>query len=156
MAINFSRERLKQTAGTQGDHAQGSHFTVELAGKQIGGIDEYSGLASETEVISYRDTDGAIGHMNQRPGNHKVINFKLGRPYGNTREFKDWFGKVQAGQTERITVTVSQHSDDDSVHSQIHVYECWPFAYGIDGFDSKSSALLREYVECVGERIEYK
>lgn len=155
MGLLFSRDKLKGLSGTQGDFHQGSHFTVEVAGKVVGGIEAVEGLHDKHDIIEYRDADDGPGVMRHRAGNKSHHTFKLVRQYGGTAEFQDWFNKVRDGKVERLTVSITWFNDADEPQSQIHIHEAWPFAYGIDGFDSKSSAHLREYVECVGEFVKY-
>lgn len=153
--LNFNRPKLAGLTGTAGDFHQGSHFVVEIAGKAVGGIEAVEGLSDTHDVIEYRDADDVVGHMRHRPGNKKHHQFKLIRQYGGTPELQDWFHKVRDGKVERVPVTITFYNDADEPQSMIHIHESWPFAYGIDGFDSKSSAHLREYVECVAEHIKY-
>jgi phage tail-like protein len=128
---------------------------VEIAGKVVGGIEAVEGLSDTHDIIEYRDADDGPGHMRHRPGNKKHHNFKLVRQYGGTKEFEDWFTTVKNGKTERLAVSITWYNDADEPQSQIHIHDAFPFAYGLDGLDSKSSAHLREYLECVGEHIKY-
>ena len=65
--------------------------------------------------------------------------------------------RISSRQTKvaRKTVSITYYNDADEAQSQTHIGEVFPYAYGIEGFDSKSSNHLREYIECAAEHIRY-
>jgi phage tail-like protein len=152
----FSREKLGGLTGTKGDFNLATHFTVEIAGKGVmGGIFQVTGLENESDVVEYRDSDHSVSNMMSRPGNAKTGNVQFVRHFGNTKNFVDWFEETRAGKVARTSATITFLGDNDSLQSQIHLFEIWPYAYQIDGFDSKSSALLTETISCKYETIKY-
>lgn len=154
-AVNFNRQALTSKAGDQGDHNTVAQFNCEIAGQLVGSIDTIEGLSSVHDVIEYRDADADGKQMMARPGKRKAKTIKLFRAYGNTREFIDWFEKTRTGNVLRTTVTITQTNAADEALGQIHIRDAWPCAYGIDGFSSKSSALLREWIEISAEAVDY-
>lgn len=151
----FSREKLAGLTGNKGDFQLATHFSVELSGKTIGGIIQVNGLESESDVVDYRDADDSVHSMRARHGSHKVGNVTFVRYVGNTDEFVKWFMGTREGNVQRIPCTINFLGDNDAVVSQVNLFEVFPYAYQIDGFDSKSSALLTETISCKYETVTY-
>lgn len=155
MAYN-SREKLTGLAGTKGDFNLATHFSVEIAGKGVmGGIFQVTGLENESAVVEYRDSDHGVSNMMSRPGNANTGTVEFTRHFGNTPDFQKWFEATRAGKVERTTATITFLGDNDSMQSKVDLFEIWPYQYRIEGFDSKSSALLTETIACKYETIKY-
>lgn len=81
-------------------------FKVEIAGKEVGGFSEVSGLEQEFSVESFRQ-GGENLHERQLVGPAKFPSrLVLKRGIGDVRELWDWYRKVCEGAVERKTVSI--------------------------------------------------
>jgi phage tail-like protein len=115
-------------------------FDVEIGGVATGGIVRVEGLKFEVEVVEYKDGEDRI--LQTRPGNSKPGTVTFVRKYGNTPEFYSWFQATREGKVERRSITIKIFTDNYSgkVFSQVHLHECWPTKWQIDGFDPNGPA----------------
>lgn len=76
------------------------NFLVELDGLTVAGFTEVGGLATESDVIEYRNgSDDAT--VRKLPGLRKYSNITLKRGYTQNLELWQWRQTTEDGQTER-------------------------------------------------------
>ncbi|MFN2169246.1 MAG: phage tail protein [Anaerolineae bacterium] len=76
------------------------NFLVELDGLTVAGFTEVGGIATESDVIEYRNgSDDAT--VRKLPGLRKYSNITLKRGYTQNMELWEWRKTTEDGQTER-------------------------------------------------------
>lgn len=76
------------------------NFLVELDGLTVAGFTEVGGIATESDVIEYRNgSDDAT--VRKLPGLRKYSNITLKRGYTQNLELWEWRMTTENGQTER-------------------------------------------------------
>jgi phage tail-like protein len=76
------------------------NFLVELDGLTVAGFTEVGGLATESDVIEYRNgSDEAT--VRKLPGLRKYSNITLKRGYTRDLALWDWRGTTEDGRTQR-------------------------------------------------------
>ena len=76
------------------------NFLVELDGLTVAGFTEVGGLATESDVIEYRNgSDEATAR--KLPGLRKYSNITLKRGYTRDLALWDWRGTTEDGRTQR-------------------------------------------------------
>lgn len=105
------------------------NFTVVWDGVRYGGFTEVSGLATETEVIEYRDGNDPNQTARKIPGMHKVSNVTLKRGIisGNT-ELWDLRQQVVDGNVEdvRANGSIIMYDKNNVPVAEWEFQNAWP------------------------------
>ncbi|MGD9131978.1 MAG: phage tail protein [Candidatus Bathyarchaeota archaeon] len=81
------------------------NFTVEIDGITSAGFSECTGLATETDVIEYREGDESIT-VKKLPGLKGYANVTLKRGFSRNTELFEWHRSVMNGVIERKDIAI--------------------------------------------------
>jgi len=105
------------------------NFIVIIDGARIGGFSEVSGLATETEVVEYREGSDPNAAPKKIPGLHKVsdITLKRGIIAGDTSLW-DWRQMVVDGDFEsaRKSGSIIMYDENNQTIAEWEFENAWP------------------------------
>ncbi|MGA9573297.1 MAG: phage tail protein [Lysobacterales bacterium] len=105
------------------------NFTVVIDGTRLGGFTEVSGLATETDVVEYREGSESGEVTRKIPGRHTYSNITLKRGIisGNT-DLWDWRQMVIDGDIEnaRMNGSIIMYDQDMQPVAVWHFENGWP------------------------------
>ncbi len=129
------------------------NFRVEIAGVDVAGFAEVSGLESETDIIEYRTGD-EVGTVRKLPGLSKYQNVTLKRGFTDSRALWEWRKTVIDGQLERksVSIVLFNHSRDEV--ARWNLFEAWPSRWVGPEFNAMTNEVAIESIEICYERVE--
>ena len=137
------------TAGSRNDPLASFNFIVIVEDMRAG-FSEIGGLATETDIIEYREGSEDIT-VRKIPGKRKYTNISLKRGY--TPDGKDlwaWRKSVMDGRTQRKGGTISLLDESRKVALTWEFSEGWPSKWAGPGFNAKNNDIAIEEMEiCV-------
>jgi phage tail-like protein len=135
------------------------NFLLEVAGITpdqktiIGGFKSMSGMASETEVIEFKQGNDMV--VRKKPGRTTYANIVLERGYTATDDLWQWRKNIEDGVIDRRAGTITLlDQDGDRQVAQFNFYEGWPCKWNVPEIDSDQSGMAIEKVEIACEKIE--
>ena len=134
------------------DYGLTHNFSVEIDGVISAGFQEVSGLSKEIEVVEYRNGDSPTIHY--RPGRTKVGRVTLRRGQLKDQTLHAWFKRVEAGETDRRSVSVIQKDRVRGEVTRYNLFECWPCAWKAPDLNAKGEGHLVEEITFIAERLE--
>jgi phage tail-like protein len=129
------------------------HFLVELDGVTVAGFAEVSGLASEVDVILYREGNEAL-HARKLPGLRRYANLTLRRGLTGSTELWKWYRQALAGTVQRRNGAVVLLDDDRTPVLRWRFYEAWPCRWEGPALDAKASSIAVETLEIAHEGLD--
>jgi len=126
---------------------------VEIDGVAVAAFTECSGLASETEVVSYRE--GTDLKVRKLPGLTKFSNIVLKRGITADRSLWEWRLSVVNGNIQRKNGSVILL---DATHTPIvrwNFFEAWPAKWEGPTLNATSSEVAIETLELAHEGLEW-
>jgi phage tail-like protein len=137
------------TAGSRNDPLASFNFIVIVEDMRAG-FSEIGGLATETDIIEYREGSEDIT-VRKIPGKRKYTNISLKRGY--TPDGKDlwaWRKSVMDGRTQRKGGTISLLDESRKVALTWEFSEGWPSKWAGPAFNAKNNDVAIEEMEiCV-------
>lgn len=137
------------TAGSRNDPLASFNFIVIVEDMRAG-FSEIGGLATETDIIEYREGNEDIT-VRKIPGKRKYTNISLKRGY--TPDGKDlwaWRKSVMEGRTQRKGGTISLLDESRKVALTWEFSEGWPSKWAGPAFNAKNNDIAIEEMEiCV-------
>ena len=137
------------TAGSRNDPLASFNFIVIVEDMRAG-FSEIGGLATETDIIEYREGSEDIT-VRKIPGKRKYTNISLKRGY--TPDGKDlwaWRKSVMEGKTQRKGGTISLLDESRKVALTWEFSEGWPSKWAGPAFNAKNNDIAIEEMEiCV-------
>jgi phage tail-like protein len=137
------------TAGSRNDPLASFNFIVIVEDMRAG-FSEIGGLATETDIIEYREGHEDIT-VRKIPGKRKYTNISLKRGY--TPDGKDlwaWRKSVMEGKTQRKGGTISLLDESRKVALTWEFSEGWPSKWAGPAFNAKNNDIAIEEMEiCV-------
>lgn len=142
------------------DDLYGSYnFLLEIAGTTAdagtitGGFSAVSGMASETEVVTFRGGhDRAIRKL---PGRTTYGDIVLERGFTGSDELWRWRRNIEDGILDRRAGTLTILDQDlTSIVAQFHFYEAWPCKWVAPEMAARASGMAIEALVLAVERIE--
>jgi phage tail-like protein len=137
------------TAGSRNDPLASFNFIVIVEDMRAG-FSEIGGLATETDIIEYREGNEDIT-VRKIPGKRKYTNISLKRGY--TPDGKDlwaWRKSVMEGKTQRKGGTISLLDESRKVALTWEFSEGWPSKWAGPAFNAKNNDIAIEEMEiCV-------
>jgi phage tail-like protein len=152
--VKFSRDVLKTLTKNQGDFHLANKWGVEIENIAINGCHKIDGIEFEVEVVEYCDGDDIETHC--RPGTFVPGVVSIERDFAATKDFFVWRKAVIDGATDRKSVSIMFHSDDNTEAKRLNLYHCFPHKWVGPTLDSRSSAHATEKIELVFEEMEMK
>lgn len=153
--LTYGREKLKTATRTQGDANLANRFTVAIDGVNVIAINSVTGLASESDVQTYRE-GGDAGITRTRPGAVKPNQVTIVRDYSGATDFYNWRKTVLDGKVERKSVSIIFHNDAGQEDGRINLFNCWPTKWSGPVLDAKATGHATESLTLVWEGLEIK
>lgn len=128
------------------------NFIVDIQGMRAG-FSEVGGLATETDIIEYREGNEDIT-MRKIPGKRKYTNLTFKRGFTNSKELWEWRKKVMDGKTQRLPGTITLLKEDRSPALVWKFYEGWPSKWAGPAFNAKNNEIAIEEMDICVEGLE--
>jgi len=135
------------------------NFLLEVSGITgdqntiIGGFKSMSGMASETEVIEFKQGNDKV--VRKKPGRTTYGNITLERGFTATDDLFIWRKNIEDGLIDRRSGTITVLDQDmETIVAQYNFYEGWPAKWNVPEMDSDSSAMAIEKIEVACEKVE--
>ena len=135
------------------------HFLLEIQGVIsdnkiiVGGFKSVSGMASETEIIEFKQGNDLI--VRKKPGRTTYSNIVLERGYTATDDLWQWRKNIEDGKIDRRAGSVIiLDQDGQSEVARYNFYEGWPCKWNAPEMDSDSSSMAIEKIELAIEKVE--
>jgi phage tail-like protein len=138
---------------TRKDPYAACHFLVELDGTTVAGFTEVSGLASEIDVITYRE-GSEPAHVRKIPGLRKHTNIVLKRGFTHSTALWDWHKQVAAGTVQRRNGAVVLLDEDRTPVLRWTFREAWPCRWEGPALNAKTNAVAIETLEIAHEGLD--
>lgn len=126
---------------------------VEINGITVAGFTECSGLASETEVVEYRE--GGDFRTRKLPGLTKFPNIVLKRGLTLDRSLWEWRQTVVNGTVDRRSGSVILLDAARNEVARWNFFEAWPSKWEGPALNAQSSAVAIETLEIAHEGLEW-
>jgi phage tail-like protein len=128
------------------------NFLVEFDGITQAGFSEVTGLASEVEIMTYRE--GGDARVRKLPGLAKFPNVILKRGFTADRALWDWHRTALDGAVQRRTVRITLLDGGREPVARWILTDAWPAKWQGPDLDARSSGITIESVELVHEGLE--
>jgi phage tail-like protein len=128
------------------------NFQVEIAGINVAGFAECTGLSSEVEIIEYRE--GGDDLMRKLPGLKKFGNITLKRGVTDSQELYNWHRQLLQGRTERRDGAIILLNDAREAVTRWNFRDGFPQKYEGPRFNAKSSDVAIETLVICCEYLE--
>lgn len=153
--LSAQNERAQSATGEHRFTEAESNFKLEIDGVVQAAFKEVSGLASEVEVIEFRNGDSPNTHY--RPGRTKVARVTLKRGQSNGSTLLDWYGGVLRGdlspRSARLLYEVPA-SGAAMPQPAWNFFEAWPSRWKAPDLNSHAESHAVEELEFAVERVE--
>ncbi|MBX2796035.1 MAG: phage tail protein [Myxococcales bacterium] len=142
------------------DDLYGSYnFLLEIAGVTpdaktiLGGFKNVSGMASETEVIEFKQGNDLV--VRKKPGRTTYGNIVLERGFTASDDLWKWRKNIEDGVIDRRSGTLTVlDQDGETIVQQYNFYEAWPCKWQVPDHDSDTAGMAIETIELTCEKIE--
>lgn len=135
------------------------NFLLEIGGITanektiVGGFKTMSGMASETEIIEFKQGNDMV--VRKKPGRTTYTNIVLERGYTATDDLWKWRKNIEDGNIDRRAGTITVlDNDGEQIVAQFNFYEAWPAKWTVPEVDSDQSGMAIEKIEIAVEKIE--
>ena len=128
------------------------NFLVDFGGEPQAGFSEVSGLASEVEVMTYRE--GGDARVRKLPGLAKFPNVILKRGFTANRDLWDWHRTALDGAVQRRNVRITLLDSSRQPVARWTLTDAWPAKWQGPDLDARSSGITIESIELVHEGLE--
>lgn len=128
------------------------NFRVEIAGIEVAGFSECSGLTSEVDVIEYREGGDHI--TRKLPGLRKFGNITLKRGMTNSRELYNWHRNLLQGAVDRRDGSIILLDDTRADVARWQFRDAFPQKYEGPRLNAKSSDVAIETLVLCCEYLE--
>ena len=126
---------------------------VEIDGVAVAGFTECSGLASETDVVSYRE--GVDQRIRLLPGLTRYSRIVLKRGITLDRSLWEWRQSVVSGSVDRRNGSVVLLDASRNEVARWNFGEAWPAKWVGPNLNAQSSDVAIETLEIVHEGLEW-
>jgi len=128
------------------------NFIVDIQGMKAG-FAEVGGLATETDIIEYREGNEDIT-VRKIPGKRKYTNLTFKRGFTNSKELWEWRKKVIDGKTQRLPGTITLLDEARKPVLVWKFYEGWPSKWAGPAFNAKNNEIAIEEMDIAVEGLE--
>jgi phage tail-like protein len=135
------------------DPFHGFNFRVEIDGVTVAAFTECSGLASETEVVEYRE--GGDFRIRKLPGLTKYTNIVLKRGLTLDRTLWEWREAIVNGRADRRNGSVILMDAERNEVARWNFHEAWPAKWVGPELDARSNDVAIETLELAHEGLEW-
>ena len=126
----------------QGDFNLSTHFSVEINGISVAGIQKAVGIDIENAITDFRTGEDVVNRT--RPSKSKIV---LTKAWSNTLEWYTWHKNVIDGKTDRRTVSIIFHDDAGKDIGRMDFFNCWPTKHVLPSASAANSGHLSETIE---------
>jgi len=138
--------------GDRNDPFAQFNFIIQLAGQDVGGFSEVSGLTAESDAIEYRyGSDEAT--VRKLPGLRKYGNITLKRGHTLNKELWNWRRTTEQGRTERRDGTIVLLDEARNPVLRWNFRNGWIVKYEGPGLNSTTNEAAIESIEIVHEGL---
>lgn len=137
------------TTGSRHDPLTSFNFIIQVEGMRAG-FSEVGGLASETDIIEYREGNEDIT-VRKIPGKRKYTNISLKRGYTpDGHDLWAWRKTVMDGKTERKGGTITLLNEAREPALTWAFSEGWPSKWAGPAMNAKNNEIaIEEFEICV-------
>jgi phage tail-like protein len=128
-------------------------FRVEIAGVQLSGFSEVSGLTVEIDAIEYREGSDPT-HVRKLPGLTRYSDVTLKCGVTNSLELYEWHRRTVDGDIDRRAVAIVLQDDSGQDVARWQVVEAFPRRYEGPHLDAKGTDVAIETLVLAVEGIE--
>jgi phage tail-like protein len=139
-------------AASGGDPVANFRFRVEIDGLAGTRVLMVEGIATETEVLRYRE--GGSPLERKLPGPTHVGDLVLRRGFDGGLDWWQWRRSVVAGPLERRSVSVQVLNRDGEEIARFNAAGAWPSAYRLYPLDADGGRVLVEELVLAVEGFE--
>jgi len=139
---------------SRNDPLSGFNIRVEISGIAVAGFTECTGLASETDVVSYRE--GADRRIRHLPGITRYARVVLKRGITTDRSLWEWRQSVIDGVADRRSVSIVLMDAARNDVARWNLHEAWPAKWEGPELNAQSSDVAIETLELVHEGLDWE
>lgn len=151
-AYNRTDLEFHRVSRHHGDSLPTHGVKIEIGGVIAGGFKEITGLASELEVIEFKDAADPITH--KRPGKARYKNIVLKRGLVSDASLLEFYKNVLAGSTDRKSGSIIYLDREGSEVARYNLFEAWPCRWKAPELNAFSDTPLVEELELAVGRVE--
>jgi phage tail-like protein len=128
-------------------------FLVEIEGLAQAAFSECGGLASEVDVIEYRE-GGEPATVRKLPGRVSYPDITLKWGVTDSRELYDWHRAVIRGEIQRKRCSIILLDDSGNQRVRWNLFNAWPRKWEGPAFNAKGSDVAIETLTITCEGVE--
>jgi len=130
------------------------NFLLEIDGMVKAGFSEVSGLASETEVVEYREGNEKVNTPRKLPGMTKYSNIVLKRGVTADTSLWNWRKTVIDGNVQRANGSIVLLDESRAEILRWNFHNAWPCKWEGPTLKAKCSEVAIETLELAHEGLE--
>ena len=129
------------------------NFLVEIDGISVAAFCEVSGLASETEVIEYRNGSDKLNAVRKLPGLTKYANIVLKRGVTQDNQLWLWRKAIEQGTPDRRSGAIVLLDDERNPVRRWRFVEGWITKFDGPDLNAKGNDVAIETIEIAHEGL---
>jgi phage tail-like protein len=142
-------------SGSRNDPLASFNFIVTVENMRAG-FSEIGGLATETDIIEYREGSEDI-RVRKIPGKKKFTNISLKRGYTpDGKDLWNWRKKVMDGKTQRLGGTITLLDEAKNPALTWEFTDGWPSKWAGPAFNAKNNDIAIEEMEICVEGLKLR
>lgn len=141
-------------ASTRKDPYGRFNFLLEIDGVTKAGFSEVSGLATETEVVEYREGSDPPNTVRKLPGLTKYSNIVLKRGVTADTSLWNWYKTVLDGNVQRTTGSIVLLDASRNPILRWNFHNAWPCKWEGPALKAPSNEVAIESIEIAHEGFE--
>jgi len=130
------------------------NFLVEIAGSNVAGFSEVSGLSSETTVIEYREGSDKLSSVRKLPGLTHFTNIVLKRGMSSDRRLWEWRRNIVNGVADRRDGVIVLLGADHQPVARWKFRDGWPSKWLGPTLRASGNEVAIETLEIAHEGLE--
>ncbi|MEO8449433.1 MAG: phage tail protein [Gemmatimonadota bacterium] len=130
------------------------NFLVEIDGVTAAAFTECSGIATETDVIEYREGADKQARVRKLPGLTKFTNIVLKRGITTNQELWNWRKEIMDGLIDRRSVVIALLDGARNTVLRFQLHEAWPCKWEGPHLKAKNSEVAIETLELAYEGLD--
>ena len=145
---------MPSNASTRKDPYGRFNFLLEIDGVTKAGFSEVSGLASETEVIEYREGNEKVNTPRKIPGLTKYTNITLKWGVTADKSLWNWYQTVIDGQVRRANGSIVLLDESRNEILRWNFRNAWPCKWEGPTLQASGNEVAIESIEIAHEGFE--
>lgn len=139
--------------GSRSDPYGAFNFLLDIDEITMGGFQEVSGLAIETEVETIKE-GGVNDYVHQLPKGTKYTDITLKHGLTDSYELSDWYKDVISGKIKRKNLTIHLLDSEGTRVRSWNVFQAYPKKWTGPTLNAGSSGVATESLVLAHERME--